>query len=86
MIDCSLLANEYTDAMTRKGWPGVVYKVDMKKAYDHVNWGYVNWALKQMGFRIKWRNWIKICISSPSFLVLVNGVPQGFFKGGRGLR
>lgn len=53
MIDCSLLVNEYIDAMTREGWPGVVWKVDMEKAYDHINWGYVDWTLKQMGFGIK---------------------------------
>lgn len=42
MIDCSLLENEYIDAMVKAKWPSVVYKVDMEKAYDHVNWGYVN--------------------------------------------
>lgn len=29
---------------------------------------------------------MKICVSSPSYLVLVNGSSKGFFKGSRGLR
>jgi len=45
MSDCSLMANEYVDAMMKAGWSGVVCKVDIEKAYDHVNWGYVDWVL-----------------------------------------
>lgn len=70
MIDCLLLENEYIDVMTKVRWPRVVCKVDMEKAYDHVNWGYVDWVLDQMGFGKKWRNWIKICITSPSFSIM----------------
>lgn len=58
----------------------------MEKTYDHVNWGYVDWVLVQMGFGVKWRNLIRICISSPTFSVLVNGSSKGFFKRSRGLR
>lgn len=58
----------------------------MEKANDYVNWGYIDWIQKYMGFGPKWRNWMKICISSPSFLVLVNSSSKGFFKRSRGLR
>lgn len=57
----------------------------MEEAYDHANWGYLDWVLGQMWFGLKWRHWIKICISS-SFSVLVNGSPKGIFKGSWGLR
>lgn len=60
-------------------------KVDMEKAYDHVNWGYVDWVLNQMGYGKKWRNLMKFCITTPSFSILVNDSPKGFFKGSRGL-
>lgn len=80
------MENEYVDAMLKAGWSGVVCKVDMKKAYDHVNWGYVDWVLNQMGFSERWRHWMNICMSTPSYSILVNGSPKGFFRRSRGLR
>lgn len=73
------MANEIVDAMRRANWDGLICKIDMKKSYDHVNWGYLDWVLGKMGFGSKRRNWIKLCISSPSLLVLVNGIPKGFW-------
>lgn len=49
ILDCSLLANESIDAMFKVGWPGVVCKVDIEKAYDHVNWGYLDMSSRENG-------------------------------------
>lgn len=68
------------------GRAGVVYKIDMEKTYDHVNWSFLDEVMQKMGFGQRQRNWIKICVSSPSFSVLINGIPKGFFKGSLGLR
>lgn len=38
------------DAMRKADWADIVCKIDMEKAYDHANWGYLNWVLDQTGF------------------------------------
>lgn len=84
ITDCSLMVNEIVNAMRRENWDGLIYKIGMEKAYDHVNWGYLDWVLRKMGFGSKWRNWIKICISSPIFLSASDWNSKGFFKESRG--
>ncbi|XP_075091548.1 uncharacterized protein LOC142171749 [Nicotiana tabacum] len=39
-----------------------------------------------MGFGRKWVNWIRFCISTVKFSILINGAPEGFFPSERGLR
>ena len=74
ILDASLIANEVIDSILKKE-RGLLYKLDIEKAYDQIDWSFV---LKRMGFGEKWTSWIKWCISIASFLVLVMGVQQAF--------
>ena len=58
---------------------------DLEKAYDRVDWDFLDYLMGRMGFGIRWR-WIMECVSQAHFSILVNGAPKGFFPASRGLR
>lgn len=64
----------------------MVIKIDLQKAYDGVNWDFLQAILCQLGFNGMFIGWILACVSSVSFEVLVNGGKSDQFKPGRGLR
>jgi hypothetical protein len=81
-----LIANECLDSRLRSEEPGVMCKVNLEKAYDHVYWDFLLYVLRRCGFERKWCSWIAQYISSVRFLVLVNGSPNGFFRSSREVR
>ena len=67
------------DSTLRRKESGLVYKLDIEKAYDSISWDFLLQVMGRMGFGSRWLSWIKWCISTISFLVLINGSPAGFF-------
>ncbi|CAN1150401.1 LINE-1 retrotransposable element ORF2 protein [Linum perenne] len=73
---------------TRSGkfnWDMMI-KMDMKKAYDMVDWKGLDGILKAMGFNRIWCKWIEECIQTVRFSVLINGNPTDNFEPTRGIR
>lgn len=82
----NLVANEVVESRKKLGVQGVLCKLDREKAYDHVNWKFLDFIFSRMGFGKKWRTWVSFLHLFVRYAVLVNGNPWGFFGSSRGLR
>jgi hypothetical protein len=61
-------------------------KLDMKMAYDHVEWAYLRAITTQLGFHRLWVDMVMRLISTVSFSVLFNGERLESFPPTRGIR
>ena len=61
-------------------------KLDMSKAYDRVEWSYMEHVLVKMGFHSRWVHLMMLCITNASYSILINGEPYGNITPTRGLR
>jgi ribonuclease HI len=80
------VAHEGLHSIKKKNIKALVLKLDLKKAFDSIDWGFLRLILLSVGFGIKMTDWMMACVSSASFAVLINGEATKFFRSERGLR
>ena len=61
-------------------------KTDMSKAYDRLEWSFIESVLQRFGFHEKWVTTIMQCVRTVSFSYLMNGTAKGRVIPGRGIR
>ena len=86
ILDGILVVNEVVDDARKCKRELLLFKVDFEKAYDSIDWKYLEDVMVKMGFPTLWRKWIKECVGTTMTSVLVNGSPTDEFSLGRGLR
>ena len=62
------------------------YKLDLSKAYDRVDWGFLKQAMERMGFSHRWVQWIMTCVTTVRYTIKFNGTLLESFAPERGLR
>ena len=80
ILDGLLVANECLHSMNQERRPVLICKLDLEKAYDSVDWDFLDYFLLRMGFGSKWRKWIKECVSSACFSIIINWSPKGYIS------
>ena len=64
----------------------MVVKLDMSKAYDRVDWNFLENLMRKLGFNDRWVNLIMGCVKTVTYSVLVNGEPCDMIHPTRGIR
>nr|XP_045084679.1 uncharacterized protein LOC123494096 [Aegilops tauschii subsp. strangulata] len=62
------------------------YKLDLAKAYDRVDWDFLEGVLRKFGFCKKWTDWVMQCVRTMRYSVRCNGGLLEPFIPSRGLR
>jgi hypothetical protein len=86
LVDGVLVINEFVDLAKKSGRECLIFKVDFEKAYDSVDWGFLEYMLRRFHFCDKWIGWIKACVFAGNLSVLVNGSPTSEINIQRGLK
>ncbi|CAL1412174.1 unnamed protein product [Linum trigynum] len=63
----------------------MMMKLDMRKAYDLVEWDFLLELLSAYSFNNTWCRWVKACVSTVKFRLLFNGEPSTVFTPSRGI-
>lgn len=84
-----ILAEEILELIRKKkkgkGFIGAI-KLDMEKAFDRLNWSFIEELLKKVGFDNHWRQMILISVTTVRYHILLNGDIVESLHPRRGLR
>ncbi|XP_019179933.1 PREDICTED: uncharacterized protein LOC109175136 [Ipomoea nil] len=89
LTDNIIIAGEIGHYLRRKtcgnmGWTAL--KLDMAKAYDRMEWGFLEGMLGALGYGREWVRLLMLCVSTVNYTIQVNGEAVGVVCPTRGIR
>lgn len=81
-----IILHESLHELHRKKMSGVILKRDFEKAYDKVNWSFLQQTLRMKDFSEQWCQWINQFVSKGSVGIKVNDDIGHYFPTKKGLR
>ncbi|XP_057719331.1 secreted RxLR effector protein 78-like [Arachis stenosperma] len=87
--DNVIIVQEVYHSLNKKGREGsqnIAIKLDMNKAYDRLEWDFLEKVLMKLKFTEKWVELVMKCVRSASYRVKVNGELSKKIKPQRGLQ
>ena len=74
---------EYTKL---KDIEGMLIFIDFEKAFDSINWTFMNLALEKLNFGLSFTKWVKILYTNISSCIINNGITSPYFDLSKGVR
>jgi len=88
ILDNILVAYETLHTMKNRLWSQVGYmgiKLDMSKAYDRVEWPFLEAVMLKLGFEPRWVSLVMKCVTSIRYSIIINGNLVGDFTPSKGI-
>lgn len=70
LIAFESLHNMQNHISTKEGY--IALKLDMSKAYNWVEWSFLENIMRKLGFNEKWITCMMLCVSTVSYSILIN--------------
>lgn len=86
IIDAILLAAKTVEDYLSKTKKGYIIKPDFKKAYNKVDWAFLDAVMEQKVFNNRWRKSIQGRLTNTIFSIMINRRPRVPSFASRGLR
>ena len=80
------LIDEIINYTAEENLPGLLLFLDFEKAFDTVEWNFIQKTLGIFGFGSSFVKWINMCYNNIESCVLNNGWCTDLFELGRGVR
>ena len=86
IMEGAVILHETLHELHKRKQNGIIFKIDFEKAYDKVNWNFLQQALRMKGFHPVWCDWVKVFVQGGNVGIKVNDQMGSYFQTKKGLR